>query len=143
MAAHRHPFAANDGGSTATCAATFTPDDEAATTLQRNVDIEAGLRDGTLTAEQAVVLQERQLRAEMVARERQLRAEMQEQMAQLEARLGTGDSGSPLTAAVRGVVARLTETPTNFHQATEGQKATYPTWDSGAAARGKKQKGKK
>ena len=32
-----------------------------------SVDIEAGLKDGTLTAEQAVVLQERQLRAEMAA----------------------------------------------------------------------------
>ena len=52
------------------------------------------------------------------ARERQLRAEMQDQMAQLKARLGTGDSGSPFTAAVRGIVARLTESPTNFHQAT-------------------------
>ena len=84
--------------------------------FERNdsVDIEAALKDGTMTAEQAVVLQERQ----MAARERQLRAEMKDQMAQLEARLGTGDNGSPFTAAVRGVVARLTETPTNFHQAT-------------------------
>ena len=92
-----------------------------------NVDIEAALKDGTLTAEQAVV--------QMAAEERQLRAEMQEQMAQLEARLGTGDSGSPFTAAVRGVVARLTETPTNFHQATVYFLATDAPEDAAMARR--------
>ena len=73
------------------------------------VDIEAGLRDGTMTAEQAVVLLQEQLRAEM-----------QEQMdAKIAAaRLGVAEGGTTLAAAVRGVVARLTETPTNFHQAT-------------------------
>ena len=40
-------------------------------------------------------------------------------MAQLEARLRAELGGeSSVAAAVRGLVARLTETPTNFHQAT-------------------------
>ena len=76
------------------------------------VDIEAGLKDGTLTAEQAVVLQERQLRAEVEA-----------QMARLETRLraelvGDDRGATGLATAVRGIYARLTEAPTNYHQAT-------------------------
>ena len=70
------------------------------------VDVEAALKDGTLTAEQAVVVQERQLRDEMARLEARLRAEL------------GGGGGATLASAVRGVVARLTETPTNFHQAT-------------------------
>ena len=68
------------------------------------------------TGEQAVVLQERQME--------RMRVEMQDQMdakiTQLEARLsgGVADGGATLASAVRGLVARLTETPTNFHQAT-------------------------
>ena len=80
------------------------------------VDIEAGLRDGSLTTEQAFSLQERRLRAEMEAREKQLRVEMKEMVAA--AQLGAAEGGATLAAAVRGLVARLTETPTNFHQAT-------------------------
>jgi len=64
-------------------------------------DIEAALRDGTLTGDEAIVLMEKR---------------MYEMEARLRAELGGGDTG--LAAAVRGVVARLTETPTNFHQAT-------------------------
>lgn len=85
--------------------------DAGAAAQQRSddVDIEAGLKDGTLTAEQAVVLMERQIEAKVNTK-----------IAQLEARLsgGAGDAGSSLESAVRGLVARLTETPTNFHQAT-------------------------
>eukprot|EP01045_Picozoa_sp_COSAG04_P004037 COSAG04_NODE_171_length_21611_cov_4.302808_11_plen_483_part_00 len=74
-------------------------------------DIEARLKDGTLTAEQAVVLQERQMEL--------MRVEMQRlAAAQLDSVVEGGGVVSPLAATVRGVVARLTETPANFHQAT-------------------------
>ena len=59
------------------------------------VDIEAGLRDGTLTTEQAFALQERQLRAEMEAREKQLRVEMDAKIAA--AQLGIHSLYSPLS----------------------------------------------
>ena len=72
-----------------------------------DVDIEAGLRDGTLTSDEAIVLMEEQLKGQMDAKIAQLRAELSG---------GGGDSG--LDSIVRGLVARLTETPTNFHQAT-------------------------
>lgn len=70
-----------------------------------SVDIEAALKDGTLTAEQAVVLMQEQLRAEM-------RAEI------AAAQLGLAGGGATLASAVRGVVAKLTEAPANFHLAT-------------------------
>lgn len=81
-----------------------------------SLGIKARLKDGTLTSDEAIVLMEEQ----MEAREKQMRAEMQEQMdAKIAAaRLGAAEGGATLISAVRGVVARLTETPTNFHQAT-------------------------
>ena len=74
--------------------------------------IKAGLRDGTLTGDEAIVLMEEQMEL--------MRAEMQRlAAAQLGAVVeGAEGAASPLAAAVRGVVARLTEAPTNFHQAT-------------------------
>ena len=93
------------------------------------VDIEAGLRDGTLTAEQAVVLMEEQ----MEAREKQLRAEVDAKIAA--AQLGVVEGGATLASAVRGLVARLTETPTNFHQVTVHFLATAAPEDAAMARR--------
>ena len=92
------------------------------------VDIEAGLKDGTLTAEQAVVLQERQ----MARMEQRAQAEMAQLEARLRAELG-GQTG--IAATVRGIVARLTETPTNFHQATVHFLATDAPEDEAMARR--------
>ena len=66
-----------------------------------SVDIEAGLRDGTLTAEQAVVLQERQLKRQEEKMEA-MRAEMRAEIAA--AQLGIAEGGATLAAAVRSVV---------------------------------------
>eukprot|EP01043_Picozoa_sp_COSAG02_P016893 COSAG02_NODE_753_length_17610_cov_23.119753_17_plen_480_part_00 len=77
-----------------------------------SMGIKAGLRDGTLTSDEAIVLMEEQ----MEAREKQLRAEMDAKIAA--AQLDAAEGGATLISAVRGVVARLTETPANFHQAT-------------------------
>jgi hypothetical protein len=60
-------------------------------------DIEAARRDGTATVEQAMQL-------------------MEANIAELEERLVQG--GTPAEAAMRSLVARLTEAPTNLHQAT-------------------------
>eukprot|EP01043_Picozoa_sp_COSAG02_P047990 COSAG02_NODE_4662_length_5119_cov_2.425299_2_plen_612_part_00 len=75
----------------------------------KQIDIEAGLKDGSLSSDEAIVLMERQIEAKVFTK-----------IAQLEARLsgGAGDAGSSFESAVRGLVARLTETPTNFHQST-------------------------
>ena len=85
------------------------PDEAAAGS---SMGIKAGLKDGTLTSDEAIVLMEEQ----MEAREKQLRAEMDAKIAA--AQLGVAEGGATLAAAVRSVVAKLTETPTNFHQAT-------------------------
>jgi len=66
------------------------------------VDIEAALKAGTLTEAQAIVLQER------------LRKEMEAKIATLEERLG--GQAAPIGAAIRSVLASLTEAPTNWHQ---------------------------
>ena len=97
------------------------------------VDIEAGLRDGTLTAEQAVVLMQEQLQGQMEAREKQLRAEVDAKIAA--AQLGVVEGGATLASAVRGLVARLTETPTNFHQVTVHFLATAAPEDAAMARR--------
>ena len=81
-------------------------------------DIEAALRDGSLTGDEAIVLMEKR---------------MHEMEARLRAELGGGGTG--LAAAVRGVVARLTETPTNFHQATVHFLATDAPEDEAMARR--------
>eukprot|EP01051_Picozoa_sp_SAG22_P006936 SAG22_NODE_470_length_10142_cov_13.947227_10_plen_456_part_00 len=93
------------------------------------VDIEAGLKDGTLTAEQAVVLMEQRTEEKMEA----VRAEMRAEIAA--AQLGVAETGTALVSAVRGVVARLTETPTNFHQATVHFLATDALEDAAMARR--------
>eukprot|EP01046_Picozoa_sp_COSAG06_P000246 COSAG06_NODE_7_length_38054_cov_37.302569_8_plen_470_part_00 len=82
----------------------------------KHIDIKARLEDGTLTSDEAIVLMEEQ----MEAREKQLRAEMKGQMQEMivAAQLGVSGSESTIASVVRGVVARLTETPTNFHQTT-------------------------
>eukprot|EP01043_Picozoa_sp_COSAG02_P036646 COSAG02_NODE_2698_length_8208_cov_10.377482_4_plen_163_part_00 len=67
-------------------------------------DIEQQLKDGTLTAEQAVVKMEQRLRAE--------RESLSAELAELRAALGGGAGGG-----VKSAVARLTEAPANFHQA--------------------------
>lgn len=66
------------------------------------LDIEAALKTGTLTEAQAIVQQEK------------MRQEMQAEIDELKARL----SGltAPLETAIRSVVARLTESPSNWHQ---------------------------
>eukprot|EP01043_Picozoa_sp_COSAG02_P050629 COSAG02_NODE_5227_length_4525_cov_1.708540_2_plen_513_part_00 len=135
--AHEHPDGTNGGGPGT---GATTPDDVAGATLQKNVDIEAELRDGTLTAEQAVVLQERQLTAQIVemrGQMAQMKGQMQEMItgAQLGVAGSAGSAGSPLASAVRGIVARLTETPTNFHQATVHFLATDAPEDAVMARR--------
>ena len=98
-----------------------------------SVDIEAALRDGTLSSDEAVVLMEERLKAG----EERMKLRMRDEMAQLEARLraelsgASGDTGFATT--VRGVVARLTETPTNFHQATVHFIATDAPQDAAMA----------
>ena len=83
------------------------------------VDIEAGLEDGTLTAEQAVVLQERQMERMRVEMQAQMEAKTAQMIAAAQLGVaGSDNSESTVTSMVRGVVARLTEAPTNFHQAT-------------------------
>lgn len=72
------------------------------TRVLAELDIEAALKAGTLTESQAIVQQER------------LRKAMETKIAELEARLGA--HGVPVEAAVRSVVARLTESPSNWHQ---------------------------
>eukprot|EP01045_Picozoa_sp_COSAG04_P040257 COSAG04_NODE_11679_length_694_cov_1.354622_1_plen_190_part_10 len=77
------------------------------------VDIEAGLRAGTLTAEQAVLLMEQRLEQKMEGR-------LAEIDAQIDAKITAAQLGGTqlASAVVRRAVARLTEAPTNFHQAT-------------------------
>jgi hypothetical protein len=82
------------------------------------VDIEAALRGGLLTGDEAIVLMEKR---------------MHEMEARLRAELGGGDAG--LAAAVHGIVARLTETPANFHQATTFFLATDSLEDEAMARR--------
>ena len=93
----------------------FAGEGDEADEADADLDIEAALKDGALTAEQAVVLQERQLRAEMVAQMEQMKGELEAKIAG--AQLGAAESGATLASVVKSVVARLTETPTNFHQA--------------------------
>ena len=86
-----------------------------------SVDLEAarGSRiDGTLTAEQAIVLMEEQ---------------MQAKIAELEARIGA--AGAPVDAAVRKIFARFTEAPPNMHQALVHWAAEEEGDDEDAASR--------
>ena len=72
-----------------------------------DIDIEAGLKDGSITAEEGVVL--------MQERMKKLEAKIVERV---EARLGGGggQTAPPAEVAIRAVVARLTEAPSNWHQ---------------------------
>jgi hypothetical protein len=68
------------------------------------IDIEAGLKDGTLSSDKAIVQLHRQM------------AQQKQQMAGMAERLG-GGGGAPLAEAlVRKVLGRHTEAPTNQHQ---------------------------
>ena len=51
------------------------------------------------------------------------------------AQLGAAEGGATLASAMRGLVARLTETPTNFHQATVHFLATDAPEDEAMARR--------
>ena len=102
-----NPLAAEDANSPPNAGA-----ESAVAVTYKQIDIKAGLKDGSLSSDEAIVLMEEQ----MEAREKQLRAEMRAEIAA--AQLGAAEGGATLISAVRGVVARLTETPTNFHQAT-------------------------
>eukprot|EP01045_Picozoa_sp_COSAG04_P010169 COSAG04_NODE_615_length_11914_cov_12.688447_10_plen_512_part_00 len=93
----------------------------AAVVTYKQIDIKAGLKAGTLTSDDAIALMEEQME--------HMRAEMQEQMdTKIDATLSlllrpgfaVSEGGTTLTLAraVRGVVAKFTEAPTNFHQAT-------------------------
>jgi hypothetical protein len=82
-----------------------TPSSTAADTAGQQVppalDIQVGLTDGSLTAEQAIVMMERQL-ATQAAEIVQLRAML------------TDPATTAFGTAVRSVIARLTEAPTNW-----------------------------
>ena len=65
-----------------------------------------------LSSDEAIVLMEEQMGAEIA----KLRAELSVVSGAVVE--GAEGAASPLAATVRGLVARLTETPTNFHQAT-------------------------
>eukprot|EP01043_Picozoa_sp_COSAG02_P060381 COSAG02_NODE_7878_length_2806_cov_7.132989_1_plen_486_part_00 len=76
-----------------------------------SVDIEAALKNGTLTSDEAIVLQERQMEL--------MRAEMQRlATAQLASAVEAAEGAASPLDTVQNIVARLTETRTNFHQAT-------------------------
>jgi hypothetical protein len=121
-------FEADDGGTTtdnpiaAGSASILTADGAEAATF---ADLEAALTKfgGAEHAAQAVAVMERL----MLAREDELAAK-------LEARLG---GAAPLgsAAAVRSVVAQLTEAPPNFHQATSYFAATQAPEDAAMTAR--------
>lgn len=72
------------------------------------VNIEAGLKDGSISPEDAVLLMQEQLR-QMVSK-KQVVAMLGELRAEL------GGPAAPAEAAIRTVVAQLTEAPTNWHQ---------------------------
>ena len=97
----------SDERGAATIAGAVTHTSEAEDT----VDIEAALAEGSLTSNQAIALQERRME--------RMRVETRAQIAQLRSELGlSAERPLALAATVRRVVARLTQTPTNYHQAT-------------------------
>ena len=88
----------------------------AAVTYKKQIDIKAGLKDGSLTSDDAIVLMEEQMEKKMTTQIAKLRAELSVVSGAVVE--GAEGAASPLASVVRGLVARLTETPTNFHQAT-------------------------
>ena len=65
------------------------------------IDVEAAVREGTLTAEQGLGVLQTQMRAMEVRLEERLRAEL-------------ASPTAPLESVARSVYARLTEAPTNW-----------------------------
>ena len=72
------------------------------------LDIEAALRDGALTAEQALVEMQKQMEASTAAQIAELKEGLAEQLAK----------ASSVDSVVASAVGRVLSTPTNWHQAT-------------------------
>eukprot|EP01052_Picozoa_sp_SAG31_P004828 SAG31_NODE_204_length_20414_cov_19.143392_20_plen_146_part_00 len=86
--------------------------------VAEDVDIEAALKAGSVTAEEAVVL----LQQQMDTRIESMRAEL-------------SSTTSPALSAVSAVLAHLGEAPMNFHQCTVFYAASTESEDAAMAAR--------
>ncbi len=95
-ASSANPLASVDAATTSSTAA-----DIVVQKVPPALDIEAGLNDGSLTADHAIVLMERRLATQAA------------EIAQLRAML-TDSATTTFGSAVRSVIARLTEAPTNW-----------------------------